>query len=156
MDAGRDMFRKGFHCIVKLGFRPLQNRISVETLTSFQLTDFGVQGYISTLPAVDRPEAFGQHANAEIAFRIEETASLLDGLIGLQPSVKGAGHAAGREEEVLRITQEVIEQVNGKRETYREEEREREWKERGERRGGGKRGERRKKIITSISQLRLT
>jgi hypothetical protein len=97
----------------------------VESSISVQVTLSSVQGYISTLPAVDRPEAFGQHANAEIAFRIEETAGLLDGLIGLQPSVEGAGHAAGREEEVLRITQEVMEQVNGGGAAGRERERER-------------------------------
>lgn len=81
--------------------------------TASQRPVSAVQGYISTLPAVDRPEAFGQHANAEIAFRIEEAASLLDGLIGLQPSIQGATHAAGREQDVLQIAQEVIEQVTG-------------------------------------------
>lgn len=33
----------------------------------------GVQDYINTLPATDRPEAFGQHSNAEISYLIEDS-----------------------------------------------------------------------------------
>ncbi len=32
-----------------------------------------VQDYITTLPATDRPEAFGQHPNAEISYLIEDS-----------------------------------------------------------------------------------
>jgi dynein heavy chain len=32
-----------------------------------------LQDYITTLPATDRPEAFGQHPNAEISYLIEDS-----------------------------------------------------------------------------------
>lgn len=48
---------------------------------------FPLQEYISMLPGVDHPEAFGQHPNADIASQITETRTLFDTLLSLQPQV---------------------------------------------------------------------
>ncbi|KAF5831208.1 dynein-1-beta heavy chain, flagellar inner arm I1 complex [Dunaliella salina] len=68
--------------------------------------------YISTLPATDRPEAFGQHPNAEISYLIEDSKVLLDTLLGLQPRVGGStGAGASREDLVMSIATDLLEQV---------------------------------------------
>ncbi len=56
--------------------------------------------YIAGLPTTDRPEAFGQHGNAEISYLREDSRVVLDTLLALQPSDAGAwllitGAAAG-------------------------------------------------------------
>ncbi len=73
-----------------------------------------MQDYITTLPATDRPEAFGQHANAEISYLIEDSRVLLDSLTALQPRTGGASAAAGgqsREDLVMTIATDLLEQV---------------------------------------------
>ncbi len=43
--------------------------------------------FVSGLPAVDHPEAFGQHPNADVASQIQEAKILFDALLSLQPKV---------------------------------------------------------------------
>ena len=43
--------------------------------------------YISMLPNVDNPEAFGQHPNADIASQITEARNLFETLLSLQPKI---------------------------------------------------------------------
>lgn len=43
--------------------------------------------FVSMLPQIDHPEAFGQHPNADITSQIQETRMLLDTLLSLQPQV---------------------------------------------------------------------
>jgi len=43
--------------------------------------------YISMLPNVDNPEAFGQHPNADIASQITEARTLFETLLSLQPKI---------------------------------------------------------------------
>eukprot|EP00741_Cyanophora_paradoxa_P024938 tig00000056_g24072.t1 len=64
--------------------------------------------YIASLPTVDRPEAFGQHVNAEISSQIEESGVLLDTMLSLQPQTVVAG-AASREELVGGIVADILE-----------------------------------------------
>lgn len=59
--------------------------------------------YISTLPATEDPELFGQHPNADIASQIAETRTLFDTLLSLQPQVTSStavGARPSREEKV--------------------------------------------------------
>jgi hypothetical protein len=42
--------------------------------------------YIQTLPVSDRPEAFGQHANADISYMITDSNIMLDSILMLQPA----------------------------------------------------------------------
>ncbi|KAK9823872.1 hypothetical protein WJX72_006072 [[Myrmecia] bisecta] len=67
--------------------------------------------YISGLPSIDRPEAFGQHPNAEIAYQIEDSRIVLDSLISLQPRSSAAAGGARREEVVITIATDLLAQV---------------------------------------------
>ena len=54
--------------------------------------------YIRLLPAVDHPEAFGQHTNADIIAQIQETRKMFETLLVLAPQMSapgGAGAGAG-------------------------------------------------------------
>ena len=41
--------------------------------------------YVSQLPTMDNPEAFGQHSNADVASQITEARMLFETLLSLQP-----------------------------------------------------------------------
>lgn len=43
--------------------------------------------YISMLPSMDPPEAFGQHPNADVASQITEARTLFETLLSLQPQI---------------------------------------------------------------------
>ena len=50
--------------------------------------------YIRALPINDTPEMFGLHDNANITFALNETSSLLEGFLKLQPkTASGSGHS---------------------------------------------------------------
>ena len=70
-----------------------------------------LQDYISTLPAVDRAEAFGQHPNADIAYQIEDSWLVLESLLSLQPQTALAPGARSREDTVAAICADLLEQV---------------------------------------------
>ncbi|XP_048588102.1 dynein axonemal heavy chain 2 isoform X2 [Nematostella vectensis] len=67
--------------------------------------------YISMLPNVDHPEAFGQHPNADIASQIIETRTLFDTLLSLQPQVSTGGQGESREEKVLELAADVLKKI---------------------------------------------
>jgi hypothetical protein len=83
--------------------------------------------YILTLPTTDRPEAFGQHPNAEISYLIEDSKALLGGMLALAPRTGGsgggssggsgsggaaaAGGSARQEELVEALANDLLEQV---------------------------------------------
>ena len=56
--------------------------------------------YVSMLPNIDHPEAFGQHPNADITSQIQETRMMFDTLLGLQPQVSVAAGGESREDKV--------------------------------------------------------
>ncbi|XP_030837708.1 dynein heavy chain 2, axonemal [Strongylocentrotus purpuratus] len=66
--------------------------------------------YISMLPGVDHPEAFGQHPNADIASQITETQTLFDTLISLQPQVS-VKVGESKESKVLKLAADVLEKI---------------------------------------------
>jgi len=62
-----------------------------------------------------RPEAFGQHQNAEISYLIEDSKVLLGGLLSLVPKAGGVGAAAptGRREELVEaVANDLLDQVS--------------------------------------------
>ena len=65
----------------------------------------------ATLPQTDRPEAFGQHPNADISYQMEDSMVVLDSLVGLQPRTGGGAGGASRDEAVLKVAQDLIDQV---------------------------------------------
>ena len=56
--------------------------------------------YIQTLPTTDRPEAFGQHPNADISYMITDSTITLESCLSLQPKT-GDGGAGGNKTEDL-------------------------------------------------------
>jgi len=66
--------------------------------------------YISLLPNVDHPAAFGQHPNADITSQIRETHMLFETLLSLQPQVSSV-KGESTEEKVLGLAQDVKEHL---------------------------------------------
>ncbi|KAK2860339.1 hypothetical protein Q7C36_004505 [Tachysurus vachellii] len=72
------------------------------------------QEYINLLPAVEHPETFGQHPNADIASQISETRTLFDTLLSLQPqvtSIAATGEGLSREDKVLELSADVLQKI---------------------------------------------
>ena len=46
--------------------------------------------FINSMPAIDHPEAFGQHSNADVASKIHESKVLFDGLLAVLPQKSSA------------------------------------------------------------------
>ena len=88
---------------------------ALSPLPTYYIPDNGslqsFRDYIVTLPTIDRPEAFGQHSNAEISYLIEDSKVLLDSLLGLQPRTGGGGGGMKREDLVMNIATDLLEQV---------------------------------------------
>ena len=75
--------------------------------------DGSIQSYrdlIDRLPAADKPDAFGQHNNADIASQIRETRTLLDTLLSLQPQVS-VTQGQSSEDKVLDLAADVLKQI---------------------------------------------
>lgn len=68
--------------------------------------------FIKTLPGTDAPEAFGQHANADIAFQLSDSRLILQTIAGLQKSTGGSSGGVSTEETVLNICQDLLIQVS--------------------------------------------
>lgn len=66
--------------------------------------------YVSMLPNMDHPEAFGQHPNADITSQIQETRLLFDILLSLQPQVS-AQVGESREDKVLDLAANITRQI---------------------------------------------
>ncbi|XP_052104325.1 dynein axonemal heavy chain 2-like isoform X7 [Mytilus californianus] len=67
--------------------------------------------YVSMLPNVDHPEAFGQHPNADITSQIQETRLMFDTLLGLQPQVSATSGGESREDKVLDLAANIYKQI---------------------------------------------
>ncbi|CAH8498270.1 unnamed protein product [Heterobilharzia americana] len=66
--------------------------------------------FVSLLPQIDHPEAFGQHPNADITSQIQETRVLLDTLLSLQPQTTQST-GVSREEKVLELIDNLQKQL---------------------------------------------
>lgn len=58
--------------------------------------------YISMLPGMDPPEAFGQHPNADVASQITEARTLFETLLSLQPQITPSKVGGQSREEKVR------------------------------------------------------
>ncbi|KAJ7313213.1 hypothetical protein JRQ81_004492 [Phrynocephalus forsythii] len=68
--------------------------------------------YISLLPGMDPPEAFGQHPNADVASQITEARTLFETLLSLQPQTTPSGVAGqSREDKVLELSADVLSKI---------------------------------------------
>ena len=86
----------------------------MSSLPTYYIPDDGPlqshKDYINQLPNFDMPEAFGQHANADIASQIEDTTELLESVLMMQPRVAGGG-GMSREDQVDNTARDLLEQV---------------------------------------------
>lgn len=84
-------------------------------LTTYYIPDNGklstFKDYVLTLPSTDRPEAFGQHSNAEISYLKEDSKVVLDSLTSLQPQTASASGGSSKEDMVLSIAQDLLDQT---------------------------------------------
>ncbi|ERE69395.1 dynein heavy chain 6, axonemal-like protein [Cricetulus griseus] len=68
--------------------------------------------YISLLPSMDPPEAFGQHPNADVASQITEARTLFETLLSLQPQITPTRVGGqSREEKVLELAADVKQKI---------------------------------------------
>nr|XP_034361929.1 LOW QUALITY PROTEIN: dynein heavy chain 2, axonemal [Arvicanthis niloticus] len=68
--------------------------------------------YISMLPSMDPPEAFGQHPNADVASQITEARTLFETLLSLQPQITPTRIGGqSREEKVLELAADVKQKI---------------------------------------------
>ncbi|XP_039087571.1 dynein heavy chain 2, axonemal [Hyaena hyaena] len=68
--------------------------------------------YISMLPSMDPPEAFGQHPNADVASQITEARTLFETLLSLQPQITPVSAGGqSREEKVLELAADVKQKI---------------------------------------------
>lgn len=66
--------------------------------------------YCAQLPVIDKPEAFGQHSNADIASQIADSRMLFETLLSLQPKV-ATTTGVSQEEKVLELAANVLKAV---------------------------------------------
>lgn len=87
----------------------------LSSLPEYHVPDDGTleshREFIAGLPGVDRPEAFGQHANADIAFQLSDSRLILETITGLQPKVTTSKGGKSREDTVMDITSDLLTQV---------------------------------------------
>ncbi|GET88803.1 dynein heavy chain, putative [Leishmania tarentolae] len=87
-----------------------QNRYSLAAADEYCIPEdcntlLAYKNHCSQLPITDPPEAFGQHANADIASRIAESTALLDCLISVNTSlIRDGGGSSGSSAQA--VTQE--------------------------------------------------
>lgn len=63
------------------------------------------------LPDQDKPEAFGQHPNADISAQMEESNDILQTLLNLQPRIVSGQAGNTREAVVLDLADDIIDKV---------------------------------------------
>lgn len=73
----------------------------MSSLTNYFIPDDGdVQSYLDQIqmfPNFDKPEAFGQHSNADIASLIGESRMLFETLLSMQVQTSGSGASENTE-----------------------------------------------------------
>ncbi|KAJ7527535.1 hypothetical protein O6H91_16G059900 [Diphasiastrum complanatum] len=67
--------------------------------------------FIQTLPPVDRPEAFGQHSNADIASQLGASKLVLETIASLQPRKASSKGGISQEEMVTNLLNDLLLQI---------------------------------------------
>lgn len=84
----------------------------MSSLTNYFIPDDGdVQSYLDQIqmfPNFDKPEAFGQHSNADIASLIGESRMLFETLLSMQVQTSGSGASENTEKKVSDLAKEIL------------------------------------------------
>lgn len=64
--------------------------------------------YIDTVPALDSPEVFGLHSNADLTFRMKESSEMMLTIMETRPKDSGGGGGKTREELVQEKSKEML------------------------------------------------
>ncbi|XP_026839391.1 dynein heavy chain 2, axonemal [Drosophila erecta] len=91
----------------------LQTRkFRLSTLSNYFIPDDGdVQSYLDQIqmfPNFDKPDAFGQHSNADIASLIGETRMLFEALLSMQAQTNSTGSSENGETKVFDLAKEIL------------------------------------------------
>jgi dynein heavy chain len=90
-------------------------------LTNFQFADNNIykiphggdkdvfKQFINALPAIDRPEIFSMHENADIVFQMQETNRMLETILYVQPRTTGNGGESQSESIVSELAKNLLE-----------------------------------------------
>ena len=72
------------------------------------------KNFIDTLPANDDPEVFGMHENANLAFKISESANIISIILDIQPRITGGGEGVSGDEIILGLILDIQEKLPDK------------------------------------------
>ncbi|CAD5112359.1 DgyrCDS1592 [Dimorphilus gyrociliatus] len=67
--------------------------------------------YIDKLPLLDQPEIFGMHANANIAFQVQETNILIGTILDVQPRLSSGGAGKSNDDIVYELAESILEKI---------------------------------------------
>lgn len=66
-----------------------------------------IRKYISELPWTEEPEVFGMHANASIAFQKNESDSMVNTILDVQPRESGGGDGKSADDIVVELAEQL-------------------------------------------------
>ena len=64
--------------------------------------------YITDLPVIDEPEIFAMHDNANITFQRQETMSLINTILEVQPRMAGSGGGKSNDDIVYELADSIL------------------------------------------------
>ncbi|KAK4872624.1 hypothetical protein RN001_014653 [Aquatica leii] len=67
--------------------------------------------FIDEFPSIEEPEIFGMHENANLAYQIKETQTVIKTITDCQPSASGGGGAKSSDEIVFELAEGVIQSI---------------------------------------------
>ena len=67
--------------------------------------------YIDTVPAIDSPEVFGLHSNADLTFRLKESMEMINTIMETRPKDSGDSGGKTREELVQEKSKEMLNKI---------------------------------------------